>query len=156
MIEVGLTVLLRERQDLLEGRSIGLITNQTGVDEQLRSNVALFAGQPECRLAMLLSPEHGIWGSAQDAITIPSTIDEQRQIPIYSLYGETPKPTQEMLKEIDVLVYDIQDVGVRFYTFISTLLLAIRRESPRPSSSASWGVYSRPTYCRRVAPRRSR
>ena len=125
MIQIGLTTLLKERQELINGRLIGLITNQTGVDEQLQSNVALFVERSKCRLAALFSPEHGIWGSAQDAISIPSGIDGQRQIPIYSLYGETRKPTEDMLKSIDVLVYDIQDVGVRFYTYISTLLLAM-------------------------------
>ncbi len=125
MLKVGLDVLLKEQRDLIRSRCVGLVTNQTGVDGQLRSNVALFAVQQECRLVALFGPEHGIWGSAEDAVVIPSTTDTQRRIPIYSLYGETRKPTQEMLKGIDVLVYDIQDIGARFYTFISTLLLAM-------------------------------
>lgn len=124
-MKVGLSVLLNEQSALVEGRPVGLITNQTGVDEQLRSNLALFAGHPKIQLAALFSPEHGIWGSAQNGIHIPSATGKQQSIPIYSLYGETRKPTSEMLDKIDVLVYDIQDVGVRFYTFISTLLLAM-------------------------------
>ena len=123
MVKVGLD--LKEQRDLIAGRRVGLVTNQTGVDGQLRSNVALFAAQQECQLVALFGPEHGIWGSAQDAVVIPSTTDGQRRIPIYSLYGETRKPTQEMLAGIDVMVYDIQDIGTRFYTYISTLLLAM-------------------------------
>ena len=126
MTEVGLSVLFRERLALVEGQSIGLITNQTGIDAQLRSSLMLFAEHPKIRLAALFSPEHGVWGNVQSAIRIPSAIDKQQQIPIYSLYGETQQPAQEMLTGIDVLVYDIQDVGSRFYTYISTLLLAMK------------------------------
>ncbi|MBI1927417.1 DUF1343 domain-containing protein [Candidatus Poribacteria bacterium] len=124
-VEVGLSVLLREQLHLIEGRSVGLITNHTGVDEQLRSNIALLAVQPQCRLAALFSPEHGLWGGDPAGIKIPSAMDAQRQIPIHSLYGDTRQPTEEMLTGIEVLVYDIQDIGTRFYTFISTLLLAM-------------------------------
>ena len=125
MVKVGLDVLFEEQRALIRGKCVGLVTNQTGVDGQLRSNVALFAAQQESQLVALFGPEHGIWGNAQDAVVIPSTTDVQRRIPIYSLYGETRKPTQEMLTGIDVLVYDIQDIGARFYTYISTLLLAM-------------------------------
>ena len=126
MTEVGLDVLFRERLALVESRSIGLITNQTGIDSQFQSNLALFAENPKFELAALFSPEHGISGSAQAAIHLPSVIDKERQILIYSLYGETQQPTQEMLDGIDALVYDIQDVGSRFYTYISTLLRSMR------------------------------
>ena len=124
--EVGLSVLFRERLALVEGRSVGLITNQTGIDEQFQSNLTLFAEHPEVRLAALFSPEHGIRGSVQNAVWIPSTINTPFHIPIHSLYGETRTPTPEMLADIDVLVYDIQDVGSRFYTYISTLLHTIK------------------------------
>ena len=126
MTEVGLSVIFRERLALVEGRSIGLITNQTGIDSQFRSNLTLFAEHPKVTLAALFSPEHGISGSAQAAIHLSSVIDKGRQIPIYSLYGETWQPTPEMLDGIDVLLYDIQDVGSRFYTYISTLLRSMR------------------------------
>ena len=122
MTEVGLSVLFRERLELVEGQSVGLITNQTGVGAQFRSNLTLFAEHPKVKLAALFSPEHGISGSSQAAIHIPSAVDRGRQIPIYSLYGERRQPTPEMLAGIDTLVYDIQDVGSRFYTYISTLL----------------------------------
>ena len=126
MTEIGLSVLFRERLELVEGRSVGLITNQTGVDPQLRSNLTLFAEHPQVQFAALFSPEHGISGSAQAGIQIASAIGKGGQIPIYSLYGETREPTSEMLDGVDVLVYDIQDVGTRFYTYISTLFRSMR------------------------------
>lgn len=126
MTEVGLSVLFRERLEVVEGQSIGLITNQTGIDPQFRSNLTLFAEHPKVELAAIFSPEHGISGSAQAGIHIGSAVGKGRQIPIYSLYGETRQPTPEMLDGIDTLVYDIQDVGSRFYTYISTLLRSMR------------------------------
>ncbi len=141
MIEVGLSVLLREQLHLIEGGWVGLITNHTGIDEQLRSNIALLAAQPKCRLAALFSPEHGLWGGDPAGIKIPSAMDAQRQIPIHSLYGDTRQPTEEMLTDIEVLVYDIQDIGARFYTFISTLLLAMRAAN---ESNIDFMVLDRP------------
>ena len=126
MTEVGLSVLFRERLGLIEGRSIGLITNQTGVGPQFRSNLTLFAEHPKVQLAVLFSPEHGISGSARAGSHVPSAVDKGRHVPIYSLYGETRQPTPEMLAGIDTLVYDIQDVGSRFYTYISTLLRSMK------------------------------
>ena len=126
MTEVGLSILFRERLRLVEGRSIGLITNQTGVDSQFRSNLTLFAEGPKVGLAAIFSPEHGISGKAQAGIQIAPAGGKGGQIPIYSLYGETRQPTPEMLDGIDVLVYDIQDVGSRFYTYISTLLRSMK------------------------------
>ena len=126
MIDTGLTVLFREKPHLIEKRNIGLITNQTGVDEDLRSNVSLFAECPKTRLMALFSPEHGIWGNHHDMLKIASATNERHLIPIYSLYGETLQPTQEMLKGINTLVYDIQNVGARYYTFITTMLLAMQ------------------------------
>ena len=141
MTEVGLSVLFRERLGPVEGRSIGLITNQTGVDSQFRSNLTLFAEGPEVELAALFSPEHGISGNAQAATRVPSVVDSERQIPIYSLYGETRQPTPEMLDGIDVLVYDIQDVGSRFYTYISTLLQSMNAAA---ANSVDFIVLDRP------------
>ena len=126
MTQIGLSVLFKEQLGLVEGRSIGLITNQTGIDPQFRSNLTLFAEHPTVQLTAIFSPEHGISGSAQAAVHLSSTVDKGRQIPIYSLYGKTREPTREMLDGIDALVYDIQDVGSRFYTYISTLLRSMR------------------------------
>ena len=141
MIEVGLSVLFRERRDLVEGRSVGLISNQTGIDSQFRSNLTLFAEHAKVGLAAIFSPEHGISGSAQAGIQIASTINKGRQIRIHSLYGETRQPTPEMLAGIDALVYDIQDVGSRFYTYISTLL---RSMSAAAANSVDFIVLDRP------------
>ena len=131
MIDTGLTVLFREKPYLIERKSIGLITNQTGVDENLRSNLSLFAECSKTRLTALFSPEHGIWGNHHDMLNIPSATDERHLIPIHSLYGETLQPTQEMLSGIDALVYDLQNVGARFYTFITTMLLAMQAACER-------------------------
>ena len=125
MIDTGLTVLFRDKPHLIEERNIGLITNQTGVDANLQSNVSLCAKFPNTRLKALFSPEHGLWGNHQDMLKVPSATEEQHLIPIHSLYGETLQPTREMLEEIDTLLYDIQNVGVRYYTFITTMLLAM-------------------------------
>ena len=141
MIEVGLSVLFRERMSLVEGRSVGLISNQTGIDSQFRSNLTLFAEHAKVRLAAIFSPEHGISGSAQAGIQIASAIGRGRQIPIHSLYGETRHPTPEMLAGIDILVYDIQDVGSRFYTYISTLLRSV---SAAAANSVDFIVLDRP------------
>ncbi len=141
MTEVGLSVLFREQSSLVEGRPIGLITNQTGIDRQFRSNLTLFAEHPKVELAAIFSPEHGISGSAQAGIEVASAIGEGRQIPIHSLYGETRQPTPEMLAGIDTLVYDIQDVGSRFYTYISTLLRAMKAAA---SGSVDFIVLDRP------------
>ena len=141
MIEVGLSVLFREELALVEGRSVGLITNQTGIDSQFRSNLTLFAEHAKVRLAAIFSPEHGISGSAQAGIQVSSAVDKGQQIPIYSLYGETRQPTPEMLAGIDVLVYNIQDVGSRFYTYISTLL---RSMSAAAANSVDFIVLDRP------------
>ena len=141
MPEVGLSVLFREGMGCVEGQSIGLITNQTGIDPQFRSNLTLFAEHPKVQLSALFSPEHGISGGAQAGIQIGSAIGKGGQIPVHSLYGKTRQPTPEMLAGIDVLVYDIQDVGSRFYTYISTLLRAM---SAAAANSVDFIVLDRP------------
>ncbi len=141
MTKVGLSVLFREQSGFIEGRSIGLITNQTGIDSQFRSNLTLFAEHPKVELAAIFSPEHGILGNAQAGIQIASAIGKGGQTPIHSLYGNTRQPTPEMLAGIDVLVYDIQDVGSRFYTYISTLLRAM---SAAAANSVDFIVLDRP------------
>jgi len=125
MIKLGLSTLLQEKTHLIENRSIGLITNATGVDEGLRDNVSLLAADSRFNLTALFAPEHGLWGAVQDALPVSFAIDERTKVPVYSLYGENRKPTSEMLEDIDILIFDIQDVGSRFYTFISTMMLAM-------------------------------
>lgn len=117
----GLEVLLAEQKSLIAGKRVGLITNHTGVDRRMRSGIDLLARTPGVKLAALFAPEHGIRGTVQAGGELGDTVDERTGVRIYSLYGKTRRPTPEMLKDIDVLLYDIQDAGVRFYTYISTL-----------------------------------
>jgi uncharacterized protein YbbC (DUF1343 family) len=136
-IELGLNVLLTEKSDWIRGKSIGLITNHTGVDATLRSNYRLFSEVPACRLSAIFSPEHGFWGAVQDGIAVNSldVSDENlsqphlASVPVYSLYGQSIRPTVSQLEGIDLLVYDMQDVGARYYTYISTLLHAMEAAS---------------------------
>jgi uncharacterized protein YbbC (DUF1343 family) len=120
----GIDVLKRDGFAALKDKRIGLITNQTGRDSEGNSTIDLLHNAPGVKLVALFSPEHGIRG-ALDQPNISNSTDETTGLPIYSLYGETKAPTAEALKEIDALVFDIQDVGARFYTYISTLGLAL-------------------------------
>ena len=132
-IELGLNVLLTEKVAWIQGKSVGLITNHTGVDAALRSNYRLFAELSACRLSAIFSPEHGLWGAVQDGIAVNSleVSDETHpvSVPVYSLYGQSTRPTERQLEDIDLLIYDIQDVGARYYTYISTLLHAMEAAS---------------------------
>jgi uncharacterized protein YbbC (DUF1343 family) len=119
----GIDVVARDGYALLKGRRVGLITNQTGLDRDGRSTIDLLKAAPGVTLIALFSPEHGLRGVLNQKVS--DSVDEKTGLPIYSLYGETRKPSPEMLKGIDTLVFDIQDVGTRFYTYISTLGLAM-------------------------------
>lgn len=115
----GIDVLERDNFKQLAGMRVGLVTNHTGRDRQNRSTIDVFYNAPNVKLVALFAPEHGIRGLADDKVS--DTKDEKTGLPIYSLYGETRRPTPEQLKDLDALVFDIQDVGARFYTYISTL-----------------------------------
>ena len=131
-IELGLSILLSEKRDWIRGKSIGLITNHTGVDATLRSNYRLFAEAPDCQLSAIFSPEHGLWGAVQDGIAVKSVDTPDRNplnVPIFSLYGQSMRPTREQLEGIDLLIYDMQDVGARYYTYISTMLYGMEAAS---------------------------
>ena len=119
----GIDVVARDSYALLKGRRVGLITNQTGLDRDGRSTIDLLKAAPGVKLIALFSPEHGLRGVLDQKVS--DSVDEKTGLPIYSLYGETRKPSPEMLKGIDTLVFDIQDVGTRFYTYILTLGLAM-------------------------------
>lgn len=127
MIKLGITHLLTEKHEWLTGKSIGLLTNHTGVDENLTHTIELLR---EYNLVTLFSPEHGLWGAAQDGVKISDSryqdnaeIEaEKPPLQIYSLYGTTPLAWGEKLQALDVLIYDIQDVGTRYYTYLGTLL----------------------------------
>ena len=115
----GIDVLERDGFKQLAGLRLGLITNQTGRDRAGRSSIDVLFKAPGVKLTALFAPEHGIRGLADEKVS--DTKDEQTGLPIYSLYGETRRPKPEQLKDLDALVFDIQDVGVRFYTYTSTL-----------------------------------
>ena len=99
---------------------IGLITNQTGVDAQGRRTIDVLAKAPGVKLVALFSPEHGVAGNV-DVPSVADSSDAATKLPVYSLYGATRRPTPEMLKGIDALVFDVQDAGVRFYTYVTTM-----------------------------------
>ncbi len=117
--------MLDEQKELIEGKRVGLITNPTGVDKELNSIVDVLHNDPDVDLTALYGPEHGVRGSAQAGEYVDYYIDEATGLPVYSLYGKTRKPTPEMLEDIDVLLFDIQDVGTRFYTYIYTMAYAM-------------------------------
>ncbi len=109
--------------DYFKGKRVGLITNPSGMDSNFKSSIdVLFE---KTKLTSLFAAEHGIRGDAQAGSGVGSEIDEITKVPIYSLYGKTKKPTPEMLKDVDVLTYDMQDVGARFYTYINTMAYAM-------------------------------
>src|SRR5262249_18170254 len=116
----GLDRLVAQDFAPLSGKSVGLITNQTGVDGQGRRGVDLLAAAPNVRLRSLFSPEHGISGLV-DA-NVPNGRDAATGLPIWSLYGPARRPSPEQLSGVDTLVFDIQDVGVRYYTYLTTLV----------------------------------
>ncbi len=123
-VELGVDRLMAN-PEILAGKRVGLITNPTGIDANMTSIVDLFHNSDDFELTALYGPEHGVRGDAQAGSTISSYIDEVTGLPVYSLYGATKKPTAEMLKDVDVLVFDIQDVGTRFYTYIYTMAYAM-------------------------------
>jgi uncharacterized protein YbbC (DUF1343 family) len=122
----GVEVLLHHRIDLLAGSRVGLITNHTGIDRERVSTIDRLMEAPEIELVALFAPEHGIRGVAAPGEPITFEIDERTGLPIHSLYGETRKPAPEMLEGIDVLVFDMQDVGARPYTYVSTMALGMQ------------------------------
>ncbi len=144
-VKLGVEMFLESHLDLVKGKKVGLITNPTGVDSQLRSVGDLFHGNPQINLVALYGPEHGIRGNAQAGEYVPFYFDEKFKLPVFSLYGQSLKPAPDMLKNIDeymrsfdttrlgktpeagmiknveVLIFDIQDVGTRVYTYPTTM-----------------------------------
>jgi len=128
-VQTGLDVLANQKFAPLKGKHIGLITNHTGVDSQGRSNVELLSKAPGVQLVALFSPEHGLAGRNNEKVS--SSKDPSTGLPVYSLYGETLRPTDEMLQGIDTLVFDIQDAGVRFYTYTVTMAYCMEEAAKR-------------------------
>jgi uncharacterized protein YbbC (DUF1343 family) len=124
-VKPGIDVLREHGFDILKGKRVGLITNATGITSDLQSTVDVLFNSPGVKLVALYSPEHGVRGDGDAGKEINSFNDARTGLPVYSLYGKTRRPTKEMLQGIDVLVYDIQDIGVRSYTYISTMVLAM-------------------------------
>lgn len=120
----GIDVLVRRKFADLQGKRLGLITNQTGIDAQRHSTIDLLANAPGVKLVKLFSPEHGIRGEL-DQEKISNTTDKKTGLPVLSLFGEQRAPTQEQLADVDALVFDIQDIGCRFYTYIGTMRLCM-------------------------------
>ncbi len=124
-VKTGIEVLRQNNFDILRGKTVGLITNPTGVDSNLQSTVDILMKADGVKLAALFGPEHGVRGDSSAGEHVESSVDPVTGLPMYSLYGKTRKPTPQMLKGLDVLVYDIQDIGCRSYTYISTMGVAM-------------------------------
>lgn len=124
-VRVGIEVLVSRNFEGLRGRRVGLVTNPSGVDSHLKSTIDILFEAPEVNLVALYGPEHGVRGDVYAGGEVNDSVDPKTGLPVFSLYGATRQPTQQMLENVDVMVYDIQDVGVRSYTFISTLGLVM-------------------------------
>jgi len=127
--KAGIDVLAEENFAALRGKRVGLITNHTGLDRNGRRTIDLLAKAEGVKLVALFSPEHGIAGRADEKVA--STIDPATGLTVHSLYGDTRGPTEEMLRGIDALVFDIQDAGVRFYTYPTTMAYAMEEAARR-------------------------
>jgi len=149
-VKLGVDVLFEERLDLVRGKRVGLITNPTGLDGNLTSTIERFRQHPDLKLAALYGPEHGVRGNAQAGEYVPYYLDSHLQLPVFSLYGQSVKPapgmmtnidafmrsfdtthtgkTPEtgMMRAVDVMVFDLQDVGARVYTYVATMAYAMQ------------------------------
>jgi uncharacterized protein YbbC (DUF1343 family) len=149
-VKLGVEVLFEKRLDLIRGKNVGLITNPTGLDSKLDSIIEIFRAHPEVKLVALYGPEHGVRGNAQAGQFVAYYFDEHFQLPVFSLYGQTHKPPADMMtnideymrtfdtkhegkqveagmmKSVDVMVFDLQDVGTRVYTYIATMANAMQ------------------------------
>lgn len=124
-IKTGIEVLKEQKFKSLEGKRVGLITNPTGVDDKMKSTADILHEAKNVELVALFAPEHGVRGDAHAGDDVDNMVDPKTGLPVHSLHGKTKVPTAEMLKGIEVLVYDIQDIGCRSFTYISTMGLAM-------------------------------
>ncbi len=127
MVQLGCERLFEDPRAfrLIRGRRVGLVTNPSGVDRRLRATADLLHVRPGPELVLLFGPEHGIRGDAEDGVPVETAIDDRTGVPAVSLYGERRQPSPGELEQLDVLLFDIQDVGVRFYTYLYTMTLAM-------------------------------
>lgn len=132
-VRPGLEVLINDEPWHIQGKRIGLVTNQSAVTRDLQHAVSLLQAGRGWKLTTLFGPEHGIWGEAQDMAHVEHSTDPASGLPVYSLYGrseEDLKPRREVLKTLEALVIDLQDIGSRYYTFIYTMALCMREAAP--------------------------
>jgi len=122
----GADLLVSEHFDLIKGKSLGIVTNHTAILKNGVHLVDTLNNLPGIKIVALFGPEHGIRGDAPDGLKISDGKDQKTGIPVFSLYGKINKPTKEMLKGVDFLIFDIQDIGARFYTFISTMYYTLQ------------------------------
>ena len=128
-VQTGLARLASEGSKLIAGRRVGLLVNATSVDTELRHAIELLRARSDMTVTALFGPEHGVRGDAQDMIGVDAGTDAITGLPVHSLYGHTEaslSPTPQMLEDIDVMIYDVQDIGSRYYTFVWTMVLAMR------------------------------
>jgi uncharacterized protein YbbC (DUF1343 family) len=130
-VQVGVDVLRNTHGADLDGAHVALITNHTGVDDHGTSTADIIRSNPTTKLVCILSPEHGFTGTAEHGQLISDSSDAATNVPIHSLYGPTKRPTDEMLKDVDTIVFDIQDIGTRFYTYITTMGMALEEAAKR-------------------------
>jgi uncharacterized protein YbbC (DUF1343 family) len=140
MLKLGIE-RINEFESIFQGKTVGLITNPTGVDQNFKSTVDIL--NEKTNLKALFSPEHGIRGNLQAGVKLDSYTDSETNIIVYSLYGEKRAPTEEMLEGVDIIAYDIQDVGTRFYTYISTLAYTMQAAKKLNKKMV---VFDRPNY----------
>jgi len=127
IVKSGLEVFFKDHLKKFKGKRVGLIVNQASITHDYKHAIDLFSGNKTIKLAALFGPQHGIYGNTQDnMITWKGFTHPQLKIPVYSLYGETRIPTKEMLSDLDLLIFDLQDVGTRIYTFIYTMANAMK------------------------------
>jgi uncharacterized protein YbbC (DUF1343 family) len=136
-VKTGIEVLLSDSIHLIRGKRVGLITNHTGVGADGRSSIDLLFTAPGVRLTALYGPEHGIRGVARAGDKVASSVDSATKVPVYSLYGDTRVPTPAMVKDVDILIFDIQEVGGRIYTYPWTMALSAEAAKSR---SSCWTV----------------
>ncbi|HEV3050334.1 MAG TPA: exo-beta-N-acetylmuramidase NamZ domain-containing protein [Longimicrobium sp.] len=139
LVRPGIETFLADLPPALRGKRVGLITNHTGIDRARTPDIDLIARHPDLRLVALLAPEHGIRGTVEAGERIDDERDAATGVPIYSLYqSEDRGPTPEMLREVDVLVYDLQEVGGRTWTYVSTMALSMQARRGRGFRSWCW------------------
>lgn len=140
-MQTGLEAFLIQGSPELAGRRAGLITNHTGIDSRFRSTIDLLHATDRLELAALFGPEHGVRGEAQAGVEVGGATDRRTGLPVHSLYGPTLRPTRAMLEGLDVLIFDLQDIGVRYATYVSTMVYA---QEAAAAAGLTFAVFDRP------------